>query len=496
MILPDMQQPRPHPRNRRRRLPRNLADLFTSLAALLVVAGCAAVGPDYGPPTTTAPDHWQSPMAGGLGAGQPDRETLARWWTVLQDPILDQLVQQAATTNLDLQEARARVREARAIRGIRAAELAPTVDAGASVTNVRESENSGLGRERTFYLTGFDSGWELDLFGGVRRRVEAAQADLEASRENLNAVLVSLLGEVALNYISVRTYQSRIAVAEANIQAQQRTYDLIRSRYQAGLSDELAVQQARYNLESTRSQIPAFNTGLEASMNRLAVLLGTPPGGVRQWVGEPGPIPVPPLTIAVGVPAETLRQRPDVRASERDLAAQTARIGAATADLYPKFRLDGSIGLESISSGDLLSAASRLWAVGPAVNWRIFDAGAIRQNIEVQNARQEQALIRYEATVLTALEEVENALTAYAQEQIQRDFLEQATAAAERAALLADDRYQAGLVDFSNVLDAQRSLLSFQDQLARSRGAVTGDLIRIYKALGGGWAALPADPNR
>jgi NodT family efflux transporter outer membrane factor (OMF) lipoprotein len=230
-----------------------------------------------------------------------------------------------------------------------------------------------------------------------------------------------------------------------------------------------------------------LEVGLEAAKNRLAVLLGENPGALHQELNESKPIPVPPMTVAVGVPAETLRNRPDIHRAERDLAAQTARIGVATAELYPKFRLFGTIGLESLSSQDFLDWGSRIWSIGPGISWNIFDAGAIRKNIKVQTARQEQALIRYESAVLNAQEEVENVLVAFAKEQRRRESLFKATQAARQADLLARDRYQAGLVDFNNVLVAQLALISFQDQLVQSDGAVTTNLVRLYKALGGGW---------
>ncbi len=226
---------------------------------------------------------------------------------------------------------------------------------------------------------------------------------------------------MALNYVEVRTFQARLTVAEANLEAQNETYQLTLWRYQAGLSDELAVQQARYNLENTRSQIPTLRTGLEEAMNRIAVLLGEQPGKVHGDLEKREPIPVPPLEIAVGVPADMLRRRPDVRRAERELAAQTARVGVATADLYPKLTLSGSIGLEALSLSNLSSSGSWTLSGGPRITWAIFKAGAIRQNIEVQSALQEQALIKYEAAVLSALEEVENALVAYAEEQHRRD---------------------------------------------------------------------------
>jgi len=418
---------------------------------------------------------------------------LANWWTTLKDPELSSLIERAVAGNLDLKKAWARVREARARRGISEANIFPNLDVTGSASRSYSSEETGSGKTRELYAAGFDAGWELDIFGGAQRSIEAAEANLEASQEGLRDVLVSLVAEVALNYVEARTYQARLAVAEANLKAQQETYELTGWRYEAGLSDELSVEQARYNLESTRSQIPTLHTGLEGAKNRLAVLLGEPPGAAHPEIEKPMPIPVTPLEVAVGVPADTLRHRPDVRQAERELAAQTARIGVATADLYPKFTLKGSIGLEALSLGNLISTGSRTYSIGPRITWPIFDAGTIRKNIEVQSALQEQALIQYEAAVLSALEEVENALAAYANEQVRRQSLLDATQAAERAVDLARVKYAAGLIDFQVVLDAQRSLLSLQGQLAQSDGTVTSNLIALYKVLGGGWTSLTSD---
>ncbi|MGD8549231.1 MAG: efflux transporter outer membrane subunit, partial [Desulfobacterales bacterium] len=372
------------------------------------------------------------------------------------------------------------------------ADFFPNINASASATNYRNSENSSSFQEHKLYSAGFDAGWEVDVFGGIRRSVEAAQANLEATQMDLYDVLVSLLAEVALNYVEVRTFQTALTVTESNIKSQEETYELNRSRYQAGIINELAVQQSLYSLEQARSLIPALQTGLEAAKNRLAVLLGEKPGAVHHELAERKPIPVPPVTVAVGVPAEAMRRRPDIRRAERNLAAQTARVGVATADLYPKFHLIGSIGLESVSTGNLLTPDSRTWSITPGISWNIFRGGAIRQNIKVQSARQEQALIQYESAVLNAQEEVENVLVAYEKQQRRRESLAAATSAAQKAVQLAQDQYKVGLVDFSNVLDAQRSLLSFQDQLAQSNGAVTSNLIRLYKALGGGWTCTEA----
>lgn len=462
----------------------------------LAFVGCAAVGPDYTRVEPQTPDEWHTELQGGLIAGRMDPQTLAYWWSTLNDTQLDSLVARAISGNLDLKNARVRVREARALRGISKADLFPTLDAGASVSKQHASENSENGTESRLYTAGFDAGWELDVFGGVQRSVEAAQANLEAVQEDLYDVLVSLLAEVALNYIEVRTFQARLAVTEANIKTQQETYDLNQSRYEAGIIDELAVQQSLRILETSRSQIPVLKTGLEAAKNRLAVLLGEQPGKLHREFAVRRPIPELPNTVVVGIPAETLRHRPDIRRAERNLAAQTARIGVATADLYPKFRLFGTIGLESLSSEDFFEWASRTWSIGSGVSWNIFQGGAIRQNIEAQTARQEQALIQYEDAVLRALEEVENILVAYAKEQIRRESLSKAAFAAQRATMVAKDQYEAGLVDFNNVLDAQRSLLVLQDGLNQSNGAVITNLVRLYKALGGGWKSFEAAPDK
>lgn len=467
---------------------------FLSIPALVVTAalflGCVTVGPDYIPPQVLAPERWNSDLPGGWCSELADPQTLASWWTTLEDQYLNDLIEEAIKGNLDLKEARARVIAARARRGIAEAGRFPTIDSGGSITASRASEDFGGGTRRELYAAGFDAGWELDLFGGIRRSIEAARAELEASQEDLRNVLVSLLAEVALNYIEVRTFQAQLAVAEANIEVQAETFALATFRFEAGLTAKLAVEQAKYNLESTRSKIPLLRSGLQEAKNRLAVLLGRVPGALDPELFEQKPVPVIPLEIAVGVPAETLRRRPDVRKAERELAAQTARLGTAVAELYPKFSLFGSIGLEALSLEDLFSIGNRAYSIGPKFSWNIFDAGAIRQNIAVQDALQEQALMRYEATILAALEEVENALMNFVEEQLRRESLLEATQAAQRAVDLSLNQYSSGLIDFRDVLESQRSLFSFQEQLAASEGSVTSILVSLYKALGGGWTPL------
>ena len=480
----------------RRRLVRGVGScLFLIVLVLFLASGCAPVGPNYVKPDMDTANQWNAALADGLVSAPPDPKTMAAWWKTLEDPVLSKIMGISLEGSLDLREARARVREARARRGINEAGLFPRIDTSGSFTKSRSSENAGSGTESKLYAAGFDAGWELDVFGGIRRSIEAADAELSAARENFYSVLVSLLGEIALNYIEVRTYQTRLQVAEANIGIQEETYELTKSRFEAGLVDELPVKQALYNLESTRARIPALRIGLQAAMYRLAVLAGDRPGALDPLLEKPQPVPVPPVTVAVGTPAETLRNRPDIKRAERLLAAQSARIGVAVSDLYPRFTLPGSIGLESISSTTLFNRGSHAWRIAPGVTWNVFDAGAIRNNIAAQTAIEEQYLAQYETAILTALEEVENAMVAYAEEQLRRERLVKAMEAARDAMRLSRDRFSAGLVDFSNVLIAQASLLNFEDQLAESDGAVTSDLVRLYKALGGGWQSFAPEAS-
>lgn len=457
------------------------------VSIMVMTAGCAAVGPGYVKPEPPVPAKWHSPLTHGLNAGPTVAKDLALWWQTLEDPVLCNLVGRAIDGNPDVKIARLRIREARAERNLAAADYHPRADASGAFTQSRSSRQTGGGNISHVYSAGIDASWEFDLFGGIDRALEAAEGDLQATEENLRDVMVSLVAEVGIGYVEARAYQTRIALAHENLKAQEETHRLIEFRLAAGLTTELAVDQARYNLESTRSQIPTLRMGLESSLNRLAVLLGDAPGQVHDALRDPRPVPVTPLRVAVGVPADVLRQRPDIRRAERELAAQTARVGVAVSELYPKLTLNGSIGFGALTFADLFLLDSRTLSIGPQVRLPLFDAGAIRNNIEIQSARQEQALVTYEASILAALEEVENALDTFAETQNRRGALAAAADAAQKAADLSKTQYHAGLVDFSNVLDAERSLLSFQDQLAQSDGAVTLSLIGLYKALGGGW---------
>ena len=465
------------------------------LFIVFTLSGCFAVGPDYEAPVLAAPAEWRPSLRGGVTAREPEAQTLAEWWSTLGDTDLSILIERAVTGNLDLKTAQARIREARARRGIAQAGLFPSLSLGGSATVGRGSEDTGSGQRRELYRTGFDASWEADVFGGVRRSIEAAQGELEASAADYQDVLVSLVAEVGLNYVDARKFQTLLQVAEENLKTQAETLQLTEWRFAAGLVSSLDVDQARSNLENTRAQLPRLRISLEAAKNRIAILLGVFPGALEDNFMARKPVPEPPLEVAVGVPAEMLRRRPDVRRAERQLAAQTARIGVATADLYPKFSLPGTIGLEALAANNLFSTANRFWTTIASFSWIVFSGGAIRQNIELQNALQEQALNQYEATILNALEEVDNFLIAFAEEKERRETLTEATRAARLAAELAQDQYASGLIDFQTVLDSQRSVLSFQEQLEQSKGQVTSYLISLYKALGGGWVpTVPITP--
>ena len=468
-----------------------LAVPLVAIGALLL-AGCITVGPDYEQPQTETPDAWHAAAVEGLSEGEA---TLQTWWQVFEDPILNDLIDRATEANLDLELALWRVEEARAFRGVVAGPQAPQVEFRGDSSRSQPSDNGPLGEFAP--EGGFDAGnlhdysigagWELDLWGRIRRSIESADAAVEASVEDYRDVLVSVLAEVALGYFDVRTLQERIQLAEANVEAQQATLKLTQDRFNVGLVSALDVAQAESNLANTESLIPTLQTNLQLALNRVAVLLGQPPGTVHAQLEEPRPLPPEPPDVAAGLPADLLRQRPDVRRAERQLASQTALIGVATADLYPTFSLGGFIGLQAVDGGDLLSGDSVTWGIGLPIRWDLFSGGRIRSQIRVEEVRTQQALVLYEQTVLFALEEAEGAMVTYDQRRLRREKLRTSVDATERSLNLVMTQYTAGLTDFQNVLDTQRSLLNRQDELAVTRGGVIRDLIGIYRALGGGW---------
>jgi NodT family efflux transporter outer membrane factor (OMF) lipoprotein len=448
-------------------------------------SACITVGPDYELVEPFVPDSWSAtdaPTQEALFVAEADQ-----WWQEFDDPLLVSLVERAAAGSLDVRAAGARIAQARASLGINQADLWPTVDASASATRSVSSPEVSSGQEVDFLRASLDAGWELDLFGGTRRSIEAAVADYEGRIADRDAVMVSISAEVAQRYVDVRELQDRIRIASDNLLAQQETYELVQFRAEAGLSTGLDVQLARSNLESTRARIPELENLLARTRHSLALLLGLAPGALDAELASTVPIPTPVADLAVGVPADALRSRPDIRSAERAVATQSALVGVSTAQLYPRFRLSGSIGLEALSLDGLFGGDATAWSAGPSIGVPIFNRGRLRRGVDLQYVVLDQAEIEYERTVLNALAEVEDALVAVRTNRERRDAYGEAAAAAGQAVTLSLELYSTGVRDFQSVLEAQRSLYSFQDLAAQSEADATTSLVRLYKALGGGW---------
>jgi NodT family efflux transporter outer membrane factor (OMF) lipoprotein len=460
-----------------------------ALGVLMLLTGCVA-GPNYRQPKASIEARWASPLGGGESA-QPAQ--LAGWWRGFDDSHLSSLMTQAVESNLTLRIAESRIREARAERDVVAGRTGPEIGTAVSYSRNRYGANGfpplppGTPLDYNQYTAGFDAAWEIDLFGGTRRAVEAANDEIGAVEYRRRDVLVSLLAQVARDYIQARGYQGRLAIARHNIEVEQDTLDLTRSRFQHGLSSDLDVQQAEALLNTTQAEVPSLQAGFIQAVYQLSVLLDRSPGALLGQMSTPEPIPLTPPMVPVGLPSDLLQRRPDIQRAERELAAATARVGEAQADLFPKFSLTGVIGLTSLSAATWPEYASRYWSAGPALQWEIFEAGRIRANVRVQDARQTQALDGYQQTVLVALGEVESDLIAYAREQTRRESLRRSEQADDRALELSTQLYRNGLVDFLDVLDSERSLYGAQEALIQSEQAVSLDLVQLYKSLGGGW---------
>src|SRR5262245_366770 len=462
---------------------------------LIGVDGCA-VGPDYRAPALTMPGAWGQRDQPGVTSTTPD---LTAWWRRFGDPVLDSLIDRAIARNLDLKIALANVREARALRGVTGADQFPVINAAGAYTRVRDSENvrplpPGFGPSHNLFQVGLDASWELDVWGRVRRSVEAADATLEAAEDNRRDVLVIVLAEVARNLVEVRAAQQRLLIARDNIQTQQEVVDLTRVRSEAGLGTDVEVSQARNLLATTQAQVPALQAARDQAIHRLAVLVGDAPAAVLDELRRIARIPASPPSVPIGLPSDLLRRRPDVRRVERELAAATAQIGVATADLFPRFSLTGTLGLAAIDAGKVFTGASRFSSIVPQVVWPIFAGGRILRNSGVQEASQEAAFARYEQTVLGALEEAEDALVAYGEEHGRLQRLAEAVDASQVALTLSRELYLRGLVDFLSVLDNERSLYAAQDQRVQSERTLVVSLIALYKALGGGWEPTEKQP--
>lgn len=476
---------------------------------VLALAGCT-VGPDYRVPEVELPAGWSGSAAPGESARPEAAATveLTRWWESFGDPTLETLVELADESNPQVAVARARVREARAAEVASGAGRYPAIGSDLAYSHQRMSGAGLIGGflpepEFDLYQAGFDAAWEIDVFGGRRRSVEAAHAAVEQADEGARDVRVELGAEVARSYVALRGAERRLVIADRNVESQRSSLALTEERFRAGLAGELDVTQSRSLLASTEAQRPRLVAERDRAVHRLGVLVGRPPEALRELLAGHGDIPAATdagalaRRVPVGLPSDLLRRRPDVRRAERGLAEASARVGVATADLFPKLSLTGSLGLESISASEFFDAASRAYSIGPTLRWPIFEGGRIRAQIEAADAREEAALALYRAAVLAALEDVENALSSFARERERHAKLVDAAAASRRSVELARDLYQNGLGSFLQVLDAERTLYAAEDAVVLSDGAVAIDLVALFKALGGGWdPAAPAESMR
>lgn len=478
--------------------------LLSSAALLVALAGCT-VGPDYVAPTVETPAAFtgaeSTPVNPDQAQAAPalDATLLAQWWAQLNDPVLSGLVESSIATNHDVRLAVARLDEVRALLGVARADRSVQINANAGANRSRISENTTNGGrfesdEDDDYSVGASASWEIDFFGRVRRSVEAARADLDAAEASVQDAQVLVTAEVARLYVELRGAQARLDVNLRAMTVRQQTLDLAQSLVRAGLSAELDVAQAEAELATRRAETPALEALIRQNAQALAVLCGKAPGELLSLVREPAPIPAAPETLATGAPAELLMRRPDLRRAERQIAAATARIGVATADLYPRFTLGGSFSMQAANPGDLYDLDSRAYSFGPAMSWSVFNGGRVRSNIDAADARTTQALISYERAVLVAIRETEDALVGWSKERLRLAALREAVAADQRAVELAEALVKSGLSSLTPVLDNQRRLYEAEDQAVQSQLAVTRNAILVYKALGGGWTP-PAQPT-
>jgi multidrug efflux system outer membrane protein len=466
------------------------------MAALLIITGCR-VGPNYKQPEIKVPEKFDSNL--------PNVETgvsadLSKWWTNLDDPELNSLVNDVFHGNFDIKIAGDRIAQAQAIRGVVSGSDKPQVNLQGTSMREDYSLNSLFGpflpnQIENDIIGSFGARWEIDLFGKTARSVEAAQAGIEAAVDNRNAVMVAVSAGVAKQYILLRQLQNQLDVTNHNIEIQQNTIEVVQQRFEAGLVNELVLQQAKAQLEATKSVLPKLDTAMHQAVHRIGILTGQEPKALENQLITKGDIPATKPMIPLGLPSDLLTRRPDVRRAERNLAAATANIGAATADLFPRFSLTGSAGLESTQYNTFFNSDSKYWTLAYGFSWPILDAGIIRSNIKLQNARQKEVMDVYTRTVLSALEDVENALVAYGNEQKRMNFLEAETSASQRSVDLAKERFEQGLVDFLNVLDAERQLYQAEDALTVSKSLLAFNLVTLYESLGGGWE-LPHTENK
>jgi outer membrane protein, multidrug efflux system len=455
---------------------------LTILLPALLTGGCA-VGPDFKLPPPNVPAAWIGVTNTAAAATTSAPADLTAWWKKFNDPMLVSLINEALRTNLTLQLAQSRLLQARATRGIVAGPFWPSATANAaysrSATATAPATNS--------YLAGVDATWELDFFGGTRRNIESANANIQAARDNIHDTQVTVCAEIALDYIQLRGFQEQIAIADDNLKSEEYTAGLTRKRLAAGFVSALDVANAEAEVATTASAIPVLETSARQTIYALSILLARPPGDLVDQLSQSGPVPLTPPDVPVGLPSDLLKRRPDIREAEAQWHAANAQIGVAKADLFPQFSLTGSINYQSDLVRTLYASSSRIWAAGPSVSWPIFQGGAIAANVRLQKELTDQASITYRQTVLQALEDVENALVAFAREWEHRKALNEAVVQYRRAVDLSMQLYTQGNTDFLNVLDAERSLYTSETALSQSKESISTDLVALYKALGGGW---------
>ncbi len=450
-------------------------------SALLLTACALPVAPPAAPRALAVPDHW-STTGGQALAPAVLPEAPGPWWEQFGDAQLSALITQALAAHTSVRSAREALAQARAQVDVQAASLAPQLGTSAQAQRGRAANNTS----NSFRL-GLDAAWELDLFGGGRAGVDAAQAEVEATAAALGSAQVSLAAEVAVNYIALRGLQERLAIARSNLSTQRETLQISDWRLQAGLTSSLVTEQARAAVEQTAAQVPTLESSLAQTRHALAVLAGQPPAALDAALADAAPVPQAPADLALAIPAQTLRQRADVRTAEARIRAALARVSQADAARYPSLRISGNLGLGAATLGALTGGASVASALLAGISVPLFDGGAARAQVRVQESALEQARIGYEATVLAALQDVEDALVALQGDRVRLARLQAAAGAAANADLLARQRFQSGLIDFPTVLDTQRTLLSAQDGVASARASLATDHVRLYKALGGGW---------
>ena len=459
-----------------------------ALAVAATLASCA-VGPNYKRPDTPVAPRYAGAEA---SAYSTDGHIQAKFWTEFDDETLNQLIDDALLANHDLRIALGHLVEARAARRESLFDLAPTVTAAGGHTNeLVPSVQAGFPFSASYYDAGFDATWELDLFGRVRRGVEARSAELQGAEASLQDAQVSITAEVARTYFELRGQQTQLAVAQRNVINQTDTLQLTQARLDAGRGTELDTSRAQSQLSSTLSTIAPLQAAVARSIHRLGVLTGRDPNALTSLLAPPRELPELPKIAAIGDPASLLRRRPDIRVAERQLAASTALVGVAIGDYFPKVTFNGNFTYAAVSPGNLGTAPSRSYLVGPGISWAAFDLGRVHAQVAQAHARDDVALATYEQTVLKALEETENALVTHARARDSLTHVADAAEASATAARLARTRYEGGYVDFLEVLDAERTQLEAEDRLAQSRTDTATSLIAVYKALGGGWEQAP-----